>query len=186
MSILAHDEIVELCAHAPVITPYRPSQVNGSSYDIRLGDTVLLEARDPYDSPNARPVIDVANRESPRFAVRKISEGGFILQPGQFVLAQSSEVFSLPRNISADFKLKSSLARSGLQHALACWCDPGWTNSVLTLELTNSLRWHALRLRPGMLIGQMVFYRHTEVPLEESYAARGRYNNDTTTQGPKK
>ena len=75
------------------------------------------------------------------------------LAPGQFCLAATAETFYLPDNIAAEFKLKSSLARAGLNHALAGFADPGWTGSVLTLELTNTLRWHSLRLRPGMKAG---------------------------------
>ena len=38
------------------------------------------------------------------------------------------------------------------------------------------------RLTPGMYIGQMLFYRVSEVPKDRSYAAVGRYNNDTSVQ----
>lgn len=57
-------------------------------------------------------------------------------------------------------------------------CDPGWNNSVLTLEFVNHLRYHSLRLRPGMRCGQIVLWRGDPVPNHASYATKGRYNND--------
>jgi deoxycytidine triphosphate deaminase len=54
--------------------------------------------------------------------------------------------------------------------------------STLTLELKNLLRYSALRLTPGMYIGQMIFYRVVEVPAERSYATIGRYNKDVSVQ----
>lgn len=37
-------------------------------------------------------------------------------------------------------------------------------------------------LTPGMYVGQMIFYRVTEVPEHRSYATIGRYNNDASVQ----
>lgn len=36
----------------------------------------------------------------------------FLLMPGEFILAQSVEVFNLPDDLSAEYKLKSSMART--------------------------------------------------------------------------
>lgn len=79
----------------------------------------------------------------------------------------------MPNDLAAEFRLKSSLARAGLDAALAMWCDPGWHGSVLTLELTNALKMHSLRFRPGLKIGQMVFHRGAPVPAHASYAVKG-------------
>ncbi|MCV6900917.1 hypothetical protein OE165_28190, partial [Escherichia coli] len=43
-------------------------------------------------------------------------EKSFLLRPGQFILAQTIEKFHLPPDISAEYKLKSSMARIGLEH----------------------------------------------------------------------
>jgi len=56
-------------------------------------------------------------------------------------------------------------------------CDAGWHGSSLTLELKNVSRYHKLIIRPGMPIGQMVFFRHKPVRHDQSYAVKGRYNN---------
>jgi deoxycytidine triphosphate deaminase len=80
------------------------------------------------------------------------------------------------------FILKSSLARSGLEHSQAGWADAGWHDSALTLELSNLLSNHTLHLEAGMAIGQMIFFRHTKVPEEFLYSTKGRYNGDRTVQ----
>ena len=102
------------------------------------------------------------------------------LEPNQFILAQTVEMFNLPLDISAEYKLKSSMARIGLEHLNAGWADAGWHGSVLTLELKNISQCQRIRIRPGDAIGQIVFFRHKPVPYEKSYAARGRYNKDMT------
>jgi len=94
-------------------------------------------------------------------------------------LAETLELFNLPDDISCQFVLKSSRARSGLNHLLAGWCDPGWHGSKLTLELKNERLHHALPLWPGLKIGQMVFHQMSSVPLK-SYAVTGNYNNHLT------
>lgn len=175
---------IQLCAlvEARVISPVRPECINASSIDIHLGDEIVVEVHEPG------AVVDPKARTN--FPQRKLSlsrdlGGHYDLEPGEFVLAHSFEMFSLPRNISAEFRLKSSGARSGLNNLFACHCDAGWIGSALTLELHNVLRHTRLRLTAGMPIGQMLFHEHELVPVERSYAARGRYNNDVAVSAVK-
>jgi dCTP deaminase len=108
----------------------------------------------------------------------EIDETGYDVSPGEFIITESIETFNLPMWLSAEYKLKSSMARIGLEHLNAGWADAGWHGSKLTLEFKNMLQWHCIKLRPGDAIGQVVFFKHTLVPVDKSYAARGRYNND--------
>lgn len=178
MSLLTHDELVELVQQG-IIEGVNPDQINAASIDLTLGDTLWTEA-----SPHGQwTVIDLVQKETPSVDLIDLRTTGFFdLQPGQFCLAQTQQVFHLPNDVAAEYKLKSSMARSGLGHLLAGWADPGWHGSVLTLEFTNHLRYHSLRLRPGMRCGQMVFYRGAIVPDHASYAVRGQYNHDQTAQ----
>ena len=102
----------------------------------------------------------------------------FTLRPGQFILAETAEMFYMPADLSAEFRLKSSVARSAIDQSLAVWCDPWWHGSNLTLELKNEAEFHPLVLEVGMKIGQMVFFKGEPVPHESGYAVRGQYNND--------
>lgn len=180
MSVLSYIELVQL-VEDEVITPVNYDDINAASIDIHLGDEIVVEVAPPgLIMPIA---VDIHKREV--FPSRKIDiskVGYYDLAPGEFILAHTREVFNLPLDICAEFKLKSSGARTGLENALATWADNGWHGSTLTLELKNFLRWHPLRLTPGMKIGQMVFHRTVPVPMKRGYGVRGRYNNDKSVQ----
>lgn len=173
MSLLTYVELVELVERG-VIEGVHPDHINGASIDVTLGNTLWVEAV-PH---GGYTIVDLAAKEAPELEEIPI-HGYFDLAPGQFCLASTKEMFHLPADIAAEVKLRSSSARAGLDHSLAGWADPHWHDSVLTLELYNNLRYHHLRLRPGMKIAQMIFMRGTPVPNEAGYAARGRYNGDS-------
>lgn len=180
MSILLHSELVKLVQRG-VITNVEPDQINGASIDLTLGNVFYVE-----DLARPRP-IDLAAKESVPMHRFTVEPGGKLtLAPGQFCLAQTEQVFNLPEDIAAYFKLKSTLGRSGLGHALAGFADPTWNGSVLTLEYKNDLEVHPLVLTPGMKCGQMIFLRgEGEIPPERCYATVGQYNTDATAQPAK-
>ena len=173
--LLSHDDLMML-VRMNIVEGAKESAVNAASIDIHLGRKVLIERGNHEDRPPL--VIDYRKRERPVMWEYELPDDGYVLQPGEFILAQSEEVFNLPNHISAEYKLKSSMARIGLEHMNAGWCDAGWHGSVLTLEFKNMLNHHPIRIRPGDAIGQMIFFQHMAVPQEKSYAVRGRYNND--------
>ena len=168
MSILADWQIAARC-EGGMVSPFDPELVNPASLDVRLGDQLLIESA---QGPELVPYPLAGHTE----------QNPYLLRPGQFVLAHTIESFNLPDDIAAQFMLKSSRARSGLEHLMAGYCDPGWHGSVLTLELNNSRQLHPVALWPGMKIGQMVFHQMAATP-QRSYAVVGRYNGDTTVQG---
>ena len=178
MGLLSYTELCELVEQG-VIGPVDIDCVNASSIDIHLGNTLLVER----NTGEQFAVVDPFKRTNfPQDKV-VVSDGyHYDMAPGEFVLAHSIEAFNLPNNISAEFRLKSSGARSGLNNLFACHCDAGWHGSTLTLELHNCLRFTAIRLTPGMRIGQILFHKHTEVPADKDYSVRGRYNRDTSVQ----
>lgn len=189
MTLLSHNALIERIAKQKVLAVPGPdgelneidfNHVNSASIDICLGKFILEES-----VPTVEGVLDYKARDKMNFKRVAIPDEGYILRPGEFILAESAEIFSLPLDISAEYKLKSSMARMGLEHLNAGWADAGWTGSVLTLEFKNMSRFHAIRLRPGDAIGQMIFFQHEPVSKGDSYAARGRYNNDTTVTAAK-
>lgn len=181
MSLLSYNRLCELVAQG-VITGVKHDQINAASIDLTLGRNVLVES--PH--PNGVTTVTLRQRTPLFLRPHTLWDGNSItLSPGQFILAQSEQTFNLPDNISAEYKLKSSMARIGLEHLNAGWCDAGWNGSVLTLELKNMTRYHNIVLHEGDGIGQVVFFEHDPVPADRSYAARGRYNHDTTVSGIK-
>lgn len=192
MSLLSYNNLIQL-VNQNVITNVQPDQINATSIDLTLGPNLLIERRHPDAflhklQTGGEGVMGISLRDrDPLFmGPHNLEEDGpYDLLPGEFILASSEQIFNLPRNVSAEYKLKSSMARIGLEHLNAGWCDAGWHGSALTLELKNMTRHHAIRLQAGDRIGQVVFFAHHEVPVEASYAARGRYNGDTTVSGIK-
>lgn len=178
--LLSHNEIITLLDQG-VIEGWKDTAVNAASLDIHLGSKIM---RETY-SDHVQSVVDYRARQRLNMTTIDLDEDGYVLHPGEFILAQSAEIFNLPLDVSAEYKLKSSMARIGLEHMNAGWCDAGWHGSVLTLEFKNMSRYHSIRIRPGDAIGQIVFFRHAPVELDQSYAVRGRYNRDLTVSGIK-
>jgi len=183
--LLSYTELVNEVVSRGVVTGVGPTDVNAASIDLTLGDIFYTE-REPTHR-GMYTVVDLAKRESIEWehAAPRMREGYLDLAPGEFILTHTTNKFYMPDDLSAEYSLKSSLARNGLEHLLAGWIDPGFTNSVLTLEFKNVSRFNILRIRPGMKIGQVKFFRHTAVPAEQSYRVRGRYNNDSSVAGIK-
>jgi len=170
MTILCDYEIKAFCTDG-MVQSYDEALINPASLDLRLGDTIMIESA---ESLNMRP-LSIAGRTA---------DNPYELKPGQFILAQTIEVFNMPENIAGLFFLKSSRAREGYENLHAGYADPGWHGSVLTLELKNSRQLLPLPLYPGMKIGQMVFMRMSNPPVI-SYAKVGHYNQDLSTTGSK-
>ena len=177
--LLSHNQIIDLCRQG-VIEKWRDTAVNSASLDIHLGNKILVERYSERRQP-----VDYSQRQRLQMIEIDLGKEGYTLRPGEFILAQSDEIFHLPLTVSAEYKLKSSMARIGLEHMNAGWCDAGWNGSVLTLEFKNMTQWHDITIRPGDPIGQIVFFRYDPVDLDQSYAVRGRYNGDKTVSGLK-
>ncbi len=173
--LLTYTELVELVENG-VVENVDPKNIGPASIDIRLGDEVLIE------DTGHTGIIDLSKRQAPAMRPLAYHDDHWRLWPGMFALASTIERFNLPDNIAFEYKLTSSLARAGLNHALAGWADPGFHDATLTLELKNQLQFNYIKLVPGMIIGQLVFWRGAPVPSERSYAARGSYNGQRGPQ----
>lgn len=190
---LVDHEIIELCRDRNLVQPFDFEQVNPASIDIRAGHTIMIE--------DQGSILDRINRFLFRFkALRRwvkyketelvfldltgyTKEEPYYFAPKEFFLASSFEIFNLPSNVAAEYRLNSSLARRGINHLLAVWGDPGWQGSVWTLELINERRFGWLPFYPGMRIGQVVFHSCQEPTAD--YSVTGRYNGDRTVTAEK-
>ena len=182
MSLLSYIQLVGL-VEDNVITGVKPESINAASIDLHLGDEILVEQ---YGNSSLQVVdLSVKPRQSVQRSKFNIKEYYYDLAPMEGILANTIEVFNLPDDIVGEYYLNSSLARNHLEHLHAGHCDPGWHGATLTLELINLNRFHTLRIRPGMRIGQALFYRVLPVPADRSYAAIGTYNNQKTVQAAK-
>jgi len=143
----------EIEAGRVVLEPFHPELVQPSSVDVRIDRYFRLFDNHKY------PVIDPA-QEQPELTrlVEVEADEAFVLHPGEFVLASTFEVVTLPDDVAARLEGKSSLGRLGLlTHSTAGFIDPGFSGHV-TLELSN-VATLPIMLWPGMRIGQLCFFR---------------------------
>jgi dCTP deaminase len=146
------------------LEPYDPGMIQPSSIDVRIDKYFRVFENHRY--PHIDPSIEQAD------LTREVTPDGdeaFILHPGEFVLASTYEVISLPDDVAGRLEGKSSLGRLGLlTHSTAGWIDPGFSGHV-TLELSNVAQL-PIKLWPGMKIGQLCLFR-TSSPSEHPYGS---------------
>ena len=154
----------ELEAGRVGLLPYDPGMIQPSSIDVRLDRFFRVFENHRY------PHIDPAEEQPD---LTRLVESGddepFILHPGEFVLASTYEVVTLPDDIAGRLEGKSSLGRLGLlTHSTAGFIDPGFSGHV-TLELSN-VATLPIKLWPGMKIGQLCLFRLSS-PAEHPYGS---------------
>ena len=145
--------------------PSTPRDIQPASVDVHLDNKVLVFRN------SRKPFIDIRQDTTDLTEMEQISEDNpFILHPGEFVLASTTEHIEIPDDIVARLEGKSSLGRIGLLiHSTAGYVDPGWKGH-LTLELSNVANL-PVTLYSGMKIGQISFLRLTS-PAENLYGSK--------------
>ena len=135
------------------IDPFAEAMVQPSSIDVRLDRLFRVFENHRY------PFIDpAADQPDLTRLVEPAADEPFILHPGEFVLASTFEVVTLPDDVAGRLEGKSSLGRLGLlTHSTAGFIDPGFSGHV-TLELSN-VATLPIKLWPGMKIGQLCLFQ---------------------------
>ncbi|GAA3856839.1 dCTP deaminase [Streptomyces sedi] len=159
------------------LDPFDPAMVQPSSIDVRLDRFFRVFENHRY--PHIDPSV-----EQPDLTRMIESKGDepFILHPGEFVLASTLEVITLPKNLASRLEGKSSLGRLGLlTHSTAGFIDPGFSGHV-TLELSN-MATLPIKLWPGMKIGQLCVFQLSS-PAENPYGSAGAGSRYQGQRGP--
>lgn len=153
MLLSDRDLRAEIDAGRVVLEPYESGMIQPSSVDVRLDRFFRTFENHRY------PHIDPAIEQSDLTRLVEVDPAdSFVLHPGEFVLASTYEVITLPDDIAGRLEGKSSLGRLGLlTHSTAGFIDPGFSGHV-TLELSNVATLPIL-LYPGMKIGQLCLFR---------------------------
>ena len=149
MLLSDRDIAAEIKAGRVQVEPFEPKMIQPSSVDVRLDRFFRVFENHRYE------VID-PSIEQPDLTreVAVAPDDFFILHPGEFVLASTYEVITLPEDIAGRLEGKSSLGRLGLlTHSTAGFIDPGFSGHI-TLELSNVANL-PVKLYPGMKIGQL-------------------------------
>ncbi len=131
------------------VEPFDPAMIQPSSVDVRLDRFFRVFENHKYSEIDPSIEQPELTRE-----VAVEPDEHFILHPGEFVLASTYEVITLPDDIAGRLEGKSSLGRLGLlTHSTAGFIDPGFSGHI-TLELSNVANL-PVKLFPGMKIGQL-------------------------------
>ncbi len=163
--LLSDREIhLEIKAGRVKVEPFDTGMIQPSSVDVRLDRFFRVFENHKYS------VIDpsIEQGELTR-EVEVAPKEFFILHPGEFVLASTYEIISLPDDIAGRLEGKSSLGRLGLlTHSTAGFIDPGFSGPI-TLELSNVANL-PVKLFPGMKIGQLCLIKLSS-PAEHPYGS---------------
>ena len=177
MLLSDRDIRAEIAAGRVGCEPFTESMIQPSSVDVRLDKFFRVFENHRYS------VIDPA-MEQPDLTREVIAEGDepFILHPGEFVLASTYEVITLPDDIAGRLEGKSSLGRLGLlTHSTAGFIDPGFSGHI-TLELSNVANL-PVKLFPGMKIGQLCLIKLSS-PAEHPYGSEKYGSRYQGQRGP--
>ena len=123
-------------------------QLGSVSVDFRLGTTFMVfeHSRHSFIDPRHPQSIGEAMR-----TIEVSEEEPFIMQPGDFALANTIENLELADDLLGRMEGLSSIARLGITvHSTAAVFEPGWVGTA-TMELSNLGRM-AVALYPGMRI----------------------------------
>ncbi len=155
MLLSDRDLRLEIKAGRVRVEPFDEGMIQPSSIDVRLDRFFRVFENHKYS------VIDPSVEQGE--LTREVEVGAsefFILHPGEFVLASTYEVITLPDDIAGRLEGKSSLGRLGLlTHSTAVFIDPGFSGHI-TLELSNVANL-PVKLFPGMKIGQLCLIKLT-------------------------
>lgn len=146
------------------ISPFSKEAVNPASYDISLGDEVVL-----YPS-------DKASRQEWNLA----NGGSVYLQPGEKAVVVSAELLKTPADVAVTVRLKSSLARQMIFSPIGLYIDPGYEGRITFALINMGVEPYELRL--GRRVGQFIFHamaEAAEVPYGDP-RRKSHYQGSTT------
>jgi dCTP deaminase len=167
----------EIAANRVGVEPFDEAMIQPSSVDVRLDKFFRVFENHKYS------VIDPSTEQA-ELTREVIAEGDepFILHPGEFVLASTYEVITLPDDLAGRLEGKSSLGRLGLlTHSTAGFIDPGFSGHI-TLELSNVANL-PVKLFPGMKIGQLCLIKLSS-PAEHPYGSEKYGSRYQGQRGP--
>ena len=177
MLLSDRDIRAERAANRVGVEPFEEAMIQPSSVDVRLDKFFRVFENHKYS------VIDPSTEQA-ELTREVIAEGDepFILHPGEFVLASTYEVITLPDDIAGRLEGKSSLGRLGLlTHSTAGFIDPGFSGHI-TLELSNVANL-PVKLFPGMKIGQLCLIKLSS-PAEHPYGSEKYGSRYQGQRGP--
>ena len=159
--MLSGEEIIEAvnCGDI-VIKPFNEKNVNPNSYNLTLGDELIVYTEDVLDS-----------RKENKTKIIKIPEEGYVLAPGNFYLAKTNEYTENEKYVP-EISGRSSVGRIGLNIHHAAGLGHIGYKGAWTLQISCII---PTRVYKGMQIGQIYFFPIVGNP---SRKYNGKYCNN--------
>ncbi len=170
--MLGGAEIRDLINAGEIVIDPTPANLEqlGVSVDLTLSEVFWRSGIPMYQGVDVTVDLSVAD---PYEYMEMTTAAEIILQPKDFVVAETAEGISLPLDIVGWIEGKSGRARQGLGiHLTAPKIDPGWglgQPKPITLEIVNHLH-HKVKLKAGVPIAQLMFHKLAEAAVP--YAGR--------------
>lgn len=194
MGIYSNTQIhADLTSGNIVIDPFTPSHVNGSSYDVLLGEYFYKSGNEeedklynPYSASDVTRHFGEVMRAQPlsehSTIIKKLGITGIenvpadhpviILRPHERILAHTHEFIGIKQGTTS-MQARSTTGRNGIVVCMdAGWGDPGYINRW-TMEIKNHNEQYVV-LPVGIRIAQIVFHQTGEVEGEYSQLS-GKY-----------
>lgn len=145
-----------------VIEPFTKDNVNPNSYNLTLGNELLVYTDD---------VLDCKKNNKTRTIT--IPEEGYVLSPNNLYLARTNE-YTENEVYVPQISGRSSIGRIGLTVHVCAGCGAIGFKGTWTLEITCAT---PTKVYPGMQIGQIYYF-----PLigDSNIKYQGYYSNDRT------
>jgi dCTP deaminase len=159
-------------------------RIQPASIDLRVGRAIATFRDDPGVT-NLRMPRRLTEITEAQYRRRQIGHGeSFLIEPGQFMLADVDVAIRLPSHIAGWLEGKSTVGRCGLNVINAGLVEPGFYG-VLVLELLNTAPF-AIEVASGDDICQIVFMKGE--PTAYPYGSTGlgsRYQGQQGAQPPR-
>lgn len=151
--ILNGNDIKKLVEEKQLISPFNKDNVNSGSYDVSIS-SIILKIKKSFK------VIDLSNQEQISKMYEEIDiTNGYNLKPGECIFSALNETISIPGNMVAHIRPRTSLSRLGLyinnQHMQAGY------SGILNIALYN-MSCNSYKIMPNLRIGQIVFEELTD------------------------
>lgn len=172
MSVLSDSQILSHIYQKKFgVEPLMVDHIQPSSIDLTLDDLIKI----PKDGVTINSPYPSSEEIEKHY--ESVSLGsGFVLRPGQFVLAQVRETLSFSDRLVGSIQNRNSIIRMGINVGLSTYINPGYVGK-LPIALHNVGKFDFM-LTPGMRICQLLLHDTHGVISDYSKRKDAKYHGE--------
>lgn len=174
--VITDRRIRQLVETVHLISPFNDGHLQSESYDVTVGSKITIMKKEIQClDVNDQSGIDSCYEDL------DIPDDGYVVSPKQYVLVSLLETITIPENITAHLRPRTTCTRLGLIVA-AQHCNSTYSGQ-LRIGVFNATD-YPIRIRKGISIAQIVFEELDTVPSpEKQYKNRknAHYQNENST-----